>query len=192
MDVPLETIERAKAGNLQAREELLRAFAGPLRALVRRWGSPADPEDQLQELFAKVLRVLPQFEVAGAARLSTWIFTVAHRALLEQRRRPQLNVVPLEQATQIADQQCIHRTLEEEELRRRLEDAIAELPDEQRRVVVLAQIHHQPLEAIAKAEGIPIGTVKSRLHRARARLVSKLANALEEREGGRHVVTRRA
>ena len=192
MDVPLETIERAKAGNLQAREELLRAFAGPLRALVRRWGSPADPEDQLQELFAKVLRVLPQFEVAGAARLSTWIFTVAHRALLEQRRRPQLNVVPLEQATQIADQQCIHRVLEEGELRRRLEDAIAELPDEQRRVVVLAQIHHQPLEAIAEAEGIPIGTVKSRLHRARARLVSKLANALEEREGGRHVVTRRA
>src|SRR6516165_1888801 len=118
MDVPLETIERAKAGNLQAREELLRAFAGPLRALVRRWGSPADPEDQLQELFAKLLRVLPQFEVAGAARLSTWIFTVAHRALLEQRRRPQLNVVPLEQAKQIADQQCIHRTLEEEELRR--------------------------------------------------------------------------
>jgi len=192
MDVPLETIERAKAGNLQAREELLRAFAGPLRALVRRWGSPADPEDQLQELFAKVLRVLPQFEVAGAARLSTWIFTVAHRALLEQRRRPQLNVVPLEQAKQIADQQCIHRALEEGELRRRLEDAIAELPDEQRRVVVLAQIHHQPLEAIAEAEGIPIGTVKSRLHRARARLVSKLANALEEREGGRHVVTRRA
>src|SRR5215471_19140828 len=168
MDVPLETIERAKAGNLQAREELLRAFAGPLRALVRRWGSPADPEDQLQELFAKVLRVLPQFEVTGAARLSTWIFTVAHRALLEQRRRPQLNVVPLEQATQIADQQCIHRVLEEGELRRRLEEAIAE------------------------AEGIPIGTVKSRLHRARARLVSKLANALEEREGGRHVVTRRA
>src|SRR5215813_8931682 len=153
MDVPLETIERAKAGNLQAREELLRAFAGPLRALVRRWGNPADPEDQLQELFAKVLRVLPQFEVAGAARLSTWIFTVAHRALLEQRRRPQLNVVPLEQAKQIADQQCIHRALEEGELRRRLEDAIAELPDEQRRVVVLAQIHHQPLEAIAEVEG---------------------------------------
>jgi RNA polymerase sigma-70 factor, ECF subfamily len=192
MDVPLETIERAKAGNLQAREDLLRAFAGPLRALVRRWGSPADPEDQLQELFAKVLRVLPQFEIAGAARLSTWIFTVAHRALLEQRRRPQLAIVPLEHAKEIADHRCIHQALEQGELRRRLEDAIAELPDEQRRVILLAQIHHQPLEAIAEVEGIPIGTVKSRLHRARARLVSKLANVLEEREGGRHVVTRRA
>src|SRR5262249_51906504 len=109
MDVPLETIERAKAGDLRAREDLLRAFAGPLRALGRRWGSPADPEDQLQELFAKVLRVLPQFEVAGAARLSTWIFTVAHRALLEQRRRPRLTLVSLDQASQIADQRCIHQ-----------------------------------------------------------------------------------
>jgi RNA polymerase sigma-70 factor, ECF subfamily len=192
MDVPVETIERAKAGNLQAREDLLRAITGPLRALVRRWGNPADPEDQLQELFAKVLRVLPQFEIAGAARLSTWIFTVAHRTLLEQRRRPQLAVVPLEQAKQVADQRCIHQALEQGELRRRLEDAIADLPDEQRRVIVLAQIHHQPLEAIAEVEGIPIGTVKSRLHRARARLVSKLASVLEEPEGGRHVVTRRA
>ncbi len=192
MDIADETIERAKAGDLRAREELLRAFAGPLRSLVRRWGSSLDPEDQLQDLFAKVLRVLPRFEVGGAARLSTWIFTVAHRALLEERRRPRLTLVPLDQADDVADHRSIHQALEQGQLRRKLEDAIAQLPEDQRRVIVLAQIHHQPLDLIAQVEGIPIGTVKSRLHRARAQLISMLASTLEEVQGDAHVVTRRA
>jgi DNA-directed RNA polymerase specialized sigma24 family protein len=59
-------------------------------------------------------------------------------------------------------------------------------------VIVLAQIHHQPLDLIAQVEGIPIGTVKSRLHRARAHLISKLASTLDEVEGDADVVTRRA
>jgi len=176
---------------VRAREDLLRAFVAPLRALVRRWGNPADAEDQLQELCAKVLRVLPQFEIGGAARLSTWIFKVAHRALLEQRRRPRLALVSLDQADRVPDHRCTDQALEQWELRRKLEDAIAELTEEHRRVVILALIHHQPLHAIAEVEGIPIGTVKSRLHRARAQLLSKLANVLEEPEGGQHV-TRRA
>ncbi len=192
MDVPVETIQRAKEGDLRAREDLLRAFAGRLRALVRRWGNPADSEDQLQELFAKILRVLPQFEIGGTARLSTWVFTVAHRALLEQRRRPHLALVSLDEANEVADQRCIHEALEQGQIRRKLEKAISELPEEQRRVIVMAQIHHQPLETIAEVEGIPLGTVKSRLHRARAQLISKLANVLEDREGGRHAATRGA
>lgn len=185
-----ETIRRAKAGNLRAREELLRAFAGRLRALVRRWGSPMDPEDQLQGLFVKLLQVLPQFRLDGRTQLSTWVFTVAHRTLLEQRRRPQLAVVPLEHAEDLADERCPQQALEQAELRRKEDQAIAEPPDEQRRVLVLAQIHHQPLEAIANVERIPVGTVKSRLHRARARLVSTLAGVLEEGDGGQHVSRR--
>lgn len=51
-----------------------------------------------------------------------------------------------------------------------LEAAVASLPEPQRRVVVLHHLHDQPLEAIADAEGVPLGTVKSRLHRARNRL----------------------
>ncbi len=190
MNLPAETIRRAKAGDLRAREELLRTFAGRLRALVRRWGSPMDPEDQLQALFVKLLQVLPQFRLDGRAQLSTWVFTVAHRTLLEQRRRPRLAVVPLEHAEDVADQRCTQKALEQGELRRKVDRAIAELPDEQRRVLVLAQIHHQSLEAIADVEGIPLGTVKSRLHRARAELVSKLARALEQPEGEEHVSRR--
>jgi RNA polymerase sigma-70 factor (ECF subfamily) len=192
MEILDSTIERAKAGDLRAREDLLRAFAGPLRALVRRWGTSVDAEDQLQDLFAKILRVLPRFQTGGAARLSTWIFTVAHRALLEERRRPRLNFVPLDQADEVADHRSTHQALEQSQLRRKLEDAIAQLPEDQRRVILLAQIHHQPLDLIAQVEGIPIGTVKSRLHRARAQLISRLASTLDEVEGDADVVTRRA
>ncbi|HEY0840530.1 MAG TPA: sigma factor-like helix-turn-helix DNA-binding protein, partial [Vulgatibacter sp.] len=62
----------------------------------------------------------------------------------------------------------------------RLEAALARLPDVQRRTFLLAAVHGQPLEAIAAGDGVAVGTVKSRLHRARA----ELATILDLDEGG--------
>jgi len=184
------TLRRAQAGEAPAQTLFLRRCAGPLRALVRRMGARHESEDQLQELFVTLLQALPRFSPDGPATLATWVFAVGHRFLLAQRRKRKLELVPLEEspATQLADRAPGGEALvERRQLRERLEAAILKLPEEQRRVFLLAQVHEQPLERIAEAEELPLGTVKSRLHRARAALVLLLGDALEAPDkGGLH------
>lgn len=93
--------------------------------------------------------------------------------------------MPLDRADKVADSGPGGDALvERRELRERLERALGQLPEEQRRVFVLAQVHQQPLEQIAECEQLPLGTVKSRLHRARAALVLLLGGALDAPEEG--------
>lgn len=120
------------------------------------------PEDAYQEVWEKVLRALPGFDPGGPAALSTWITRVTHHHLVDRhrarRRRPDGDDDPdgLPAAAP-------HRYDD-------LEAAIATLPEAHRRVVVLHHLHEVPLEDLAAAEGVAIGTIKSRLHRARNRL----------------------
>lgn len=161
-------------------------------ALLKRSGI-ANLEDAVQEVLAKLLGVLPQFDPHGTARLTTWVFTVAHRWLLDQRKRRHLILVSLDEAAAIADPRPgPDRLVEHKQLADALEVAISRLPDEQRRVFLLAQIHQQPMEELARTEGVPIGTIKSRLHRARAQLVALLGSRLRDVEGDNHASPRRA
>jgi len=148
---------------------------------VRRTCLGADPEDLTQALLAHLLVVLPQFDPEdGRATLTTWVFTIANRWLIDQRRRRQLELVPLNEAELVRDPAPspeAHRAATE--LRGALEQAIATLPEAQRRSFVMAHVHDQPLEALAQAEGVPLGTIKSRLFRARAALAKLLGPALD-------------
>lgn len=120
------------------------------------------PEDAHQEIWEKVFRALPGFDPGGSAAVNTWITRIAHHHLVDRhrarRRRPDadadLDAVPAPDAPRYDD----------------LEAALAALPEDLRRVVVLHHLHETPLDALALAEGVPVGTVKSRLHRARTRL----------------------
>lgn len=158
---------------------------GPhVAGLLRRLGNRAEKDDELQALFEHLLKVLPKFDPEGPAQLSTWVFTVSHRWLLMQKRKRGLTWVPLDEArpvesTSVRGDAYTH----ERQLQALLEVAVQKLSEEQRRVFVLAQCHHQPLEAIAEAEGVPLGTVKSRLHRARAELLLNLRPALVPEKG---------
>jgi RNA polymerase sigma-70 factor (ECF subfamily) len=181
MDLPAQILGRAKAGDPAAQAEVLRRALGPVRALIHRLGFPTDKEDQLQDALHHLLRALPGFDPAGSAAFGTWAFTVVYRWLLMQRRRRHLDLVPLEQAREVADRgEGADVLLERRELGRLLERAVAELPLAQRRVFVMAQVHGVPLQDVAEAEGLPLGTVKSRLHRARAELALRLGPALDE------------
>lgn len=189
MELDPLTLARAQRGEPRAQEAFLLRYARPLRALVARAGAPGrDPDDALQDLFIKLLAVLPQFKADGPASLSTWVFTVAHRALLESRRKKHLELVELDDAVHPVDPAPRpDAVLERRELSLRLEAALATLPLPMRRVWVLARVNGQSLEAIATAEGIELGTVKSRLHRARALLVLALRADGHEGEGGTDV-----
>src|SRR5262249_3443025 len=119
---------------------------------------------------------LPEFDPAGPGTLSTWVFAVAHRWVIDQRRRRHLSLASLEEASGVEDPRPdAERTAEGRQLAGALERALAELPDAQRRRFLRAQVQGQPLEAIASVEGAAGGTIKSRLHRARAQLAQALA-----------------
>jgi RNA polymerase sigma-70 factor (ECF subfamily) len=131
--------------------------------------------DLVQETFVRVLRALPAFDLAGPASLSTWMLTIATRVALNELRRPE--------ATTLADEPPASSGGGDDRpdaslARRRLAAAIArgvaELPDAQRAVFVLREYHDLDYADIASALELDVGTVKSRLSRARAALRAHL------------------
>lgn len=146
-------------------------FGGLVWAICRRLDP--DPEDAYQEVWEKVLR--GRYDPAGTASPSTWIATIAHRHLVDRHRRRRVRGEAAEQDELLDTSPLAPEALSAAAGRRRLEAALAELPDAHRRVVVLHHLHELSLEEIALGEGIPVGTVKSRLHRARAALAERLA-----------------
>jgi RNA polymerase sigma-70 factor (ECF subfamily) len=174
-----ETLARAQLGDRDAFRALYERYADVVYAFVRRMlGDDAAAEDALQDTFLRVARSLASFRIDGPAALSTWILTIARRAALTPRRPPP--AAPLrEPATGPAP-------VELAAVRRRLEDALGALSPEQREVFVLRELSQLSYEEIAAAVGVDVGTVRSRLHRARAALQASLADLLDrQREDGR-------
>ena len=116
---------------------------------------------------------LSRFDPDGRASLRTWLVTIAHRHLVDRHRRRRVRGDVLEMRD-LPVSSGVEERLDRGRRQARLEAALARLPEAQRRVVVLHHLHGQPLEDIALAEGIALGTVKSRLHRARGRLADLL------------------
>jgi RNA polymerase sigma-70 factor (ECF subfamily) len=130
-----------------------------------------------QEVLRKVLEQLPRFDPEGPGQLTTWAFVIAHRMVLDLRKRRHLSLASLEEAVEVPDLRVsLEAGVERGELRTAIEAAIGRLPEAQRRIFVLAEVHDQPLEAIAEVEGVPVGTVKSRIARGRTQLAETLGN----------------
>ncbi|MFZ5482540.1 MAG: RNA polymerase sigma factor [Myxococcota bacterium] len=121
------------------------------------------PEDAYQEAWEKVLRALPSFDEGGPARVSTWITRITHRHLVDRHRRRLVRGEPTDDDVDALPALA--------PVTGDLEEALAALPEAHRRVVVLHHLYELSVEEIAASEGVPEGTVKSRLHRARNRLV---------------------
>jgi len=184
-ELNVELVLRAQRGDRQAQTQVLKRYAAVLYQVVRRIAGPHDAESMTQGVLEQVLVALPKFEVNGSASLTTWVFTVAHHFLIDDLRRARPVLVPVSQAAQVEDERVDPlKDAWRSQVRDALEVAIGQLPDDQRRVFVLVHLHEHPLEAVAAAEGVPLGTVKSRLFRARA----KLAHALGPhfKRGGDH------
>ena len=174
-----ETLARAQMGDRDAFRALYERYADVVYAFVRRMlGDDAAAEDALQDTFLRVARSLPSFRVDGPAALSTWILTIARRAALTPRRPPP--TVPLR------EREVAPAPVELGAVRRRLEDALGALSPEQRAVFVLRELSQLSYDEIAVAVGADVGTVRSRLHRARAALQAALGDLLDGKsEDGR-------
>ena len=178
------TLRRAQRGDQRAWRDLVERFQRPVHALIWRLlagRSRHRVEDLTQETFVRVLRALPRFDPAGPASLSTWILTIATRLTLNELRRPE--------PTGLDDEPAAAERTDADAERRRLGAAIANgvatLPDAQRAVLVLREYHDLDYAEIADVLELDVGTVKSRLSRARAALRDHLTNALPELGGRR-------
>lgn len=173
------TLERAKRGEPAACTALVRRYQQAVGALVSRMLTPsgrrAAIEDVAQETFLRVFRALADWGPHGGARLSTWILTIATRAAIDElRRRPPGE--PLADAAHA----MLPPAVELRALGRAIERALGELAPEYRAVFVLREFHELSYDEIGHALDVDVGTVKSRLSRARAALRAALAEVHDE------------
>lgn len=173
-----EVIERCKAGDPVAFRAFVVRYERMVFAVISRIaGGGAQVEDLAQETFLRAYRAFPAFDVDGAARVSTWLLTIAVRLALNAQKHAmhRKGTAPLREALNVRDA----TTPEAESARRELGLAIAraagDLPADQRAAFVLAEFHGFSLAEIAGVLEIPEATVKTRLFRARAHLRERLA-----------------
>src|SRR5258708_18989623 len=144
-------------------------------------------EDLVQEAFIRALAVRGQLR--GASRALPWLLSIIRSRHLEKARRAQRRLELVDEEGELADPPV--GNLEEELLRGVLSDEVARaltaLPEEQRTCVWLCDVEGLSYADIAEVVGCPVGTVRSRIARARARLMESLAAYAQERgiRGGR-------
>ncbi len=183
-------VRRLRARDERAFRELVEGYQDRVFSLILRMiGSRAEAEDLAQEVFVTVFKSIDQFR--GDAKLSTWLYRVAvnhckNRVKYLARRYDRATGVLDETAERVAAAQggrpvaagrieSPDRALEGKQLDRLVQAAIAALEEDHRLVVVLRDIEELSYEDICAITGLPEGTVKSRLHRARLALKEKLA-----------------
>jgi len=157
-----------------------RLFNGVARML----GSASDAEDVLQESFLQAYRKLSTFRECSS--FYTWIYRIAINAAINLRRKERRNLTLSEHAqfnerlVTDSDSAPAHR-LEQSEDVREIQDGLNQLSDEHRNILVLREIEGMSYEDISEILAMPIGTVRSRLHRARLQLRDCLIARQEQR-----------
>jgi RNA polymerase sigma-70 factor (ECF subfamily) len=168
-----ELVRRFAAGELRALHEVYARYAGPVYTVaLARLGDRHLAEEAVQDTFVKAWRAAASFDVERP--LSPWLYEIARRSAADIARRERRRsataalppTMPAEDAVSLAD------TWEAWEVRCALRD----LPGEERELLRLTHYLGLSQSQIAERLGIPLGTVKSRVHRAHHRLADRLAH----------------
>jgi RNA polymerase sigma-70 factor (ECF subfamily) len=170
------TLRRAQQGDQAAWRRVIDTFHPRIHALVWRMcgvSRRARVDDLVQDTHVRVLRALIGFDPRGPASLSTWILTIATRVVLNDARRAAELGLPDEPVASPAPSPSAQ--LERARLGAAIADAVAALPPDQRAVLVLTEYEGLAQADIAAALDIEVGTVKSRLSRARAAVRATLS-----------------
>jgi RNA polymerase sigma-70 factor (ECF subfamily) len=181
-----EVVLHALRGHEAAAREIVRRFERPVYNLVARMvRDAATAEDLAQDTFLKVFRSLGTFD--PRLRLSSWILKIAHNTAIDHLRRARLQPLPLEPAGEeeksaadaIEDLAAVwpDRAVERSRLAEAVDRALDALRPEYRAALTLR--YHEDLDyaEIAAILEVPLGTVKTFLHRARIAMAAELARA---------------
>jgi RNA polymerase sigma-70 factor (ECF subfamily) len=173
LDEPAQLAARMRDGDAGAFTAWVRTQHDLVYRLCRRLvADRGDAEDAVQDTFVRAWRNAPQLRDPDAHR--AWVCRIARRVCADRARRP-LPRDPVAPDAVAADQRAPDEALAAEQLRAQVTAAIDRLKPKHRIVLVLREIDGFDYDAIADALDLPLGTVESRLHRARA----ELARALE-------------
>jgi RNA polymerase sigma-70 factor, ECF subfamily len=179
----------ARSGSEKAYRELLDRYQRPVFSLIYRMVRDRElAEDLAQETFVKVFNHLDSYN--PKYKFSSWIFKIASNLSIDSMRRKELQTVSLDgsrnatsaaevEATQIAvasKDENPEEFLEAKELGEEIERAISLLRPEYRTAILLRHVEGRPYEEIAEVMEVPLGTVKTFIHRARGELRETLAH----------------
>jgi len=187
MTTDSELVASALKGSQDAFRELVVRFERPVYSLIARMvQDPATAEDLAQESFVKAYRSLRSYD--PSRKLSSWLFKIAHNTTIDHLRRNAPETVSLEAppdhedgrgglAAVLADGSVEDpaAAAERRDMARSLERAIARLRPEYRESVVLFYIEGASYQEICEVTGLPLGTVKTNLHRARKELAQEMS-----------------
>jgi RNA polymerase sigma-70 factor, ECF subfamily len=187
-----EVVLLARSGQEAAYRELIRRYERPVFALLFRMVRDRElAEDLAQETFVKALNAIESYR--PEFKFSSWIFKIGNNAAIDHLRRRELDTLSLDgsphaetpeamQATALqlgARQESPLDTVEAKELGGAIEAAIASLRPEYRSCILLRHVEGRPYEEIAEILNLPLGTVKTYIHRARNELRQSLAHLKE-------------
>jgi RNA polymerase sigma-70 factor (ECF subfamily) len=169
-------VQRVQQGDRRAFDQLVQRYQHKVLKLVMRYvRNHAEAEDVAQEAFLKAYRAIQSFR--GDSAFYTWIYRIsintAKNALVAAKRRPLDYDLDLQDAEQVErsgrlrDDATPESLLLTDEIRETVDGAIAALPEDLRRAVILREYDGLSYEEIAEAMGCPVGTVRSRIFRAR-------------------------
>lgn len=188
-----EVVRHAVQGREAAYRELIRRYQRPVFSLVYRMVRDRElAEDLAQETFIKVLNAIDSYR--PEFKFSSWIFKIANNAAIDHLRRRSLNTLSLDGSPHASTPDAIEATtlqigdgaesqldaVAARELGEQIEAAIGQLRPEYRSCIILRHVDGRPYEEIAEMLDLPLGTVKTYIHRARNELRILLAATRDE------------
>lgn len=194
-EVDAELVARVQNGDKRAFDLLVLKYQRKvIRLLSRMVRNPGDVEDVAQEAFIKAYRALPQFR--GESAFYTWLYRIAINTARNwqaaQNRRP--NTISstendegetFEQVDNLIDINTPEAMVASKQIVETVNAAIAELPEDLRTAIVLREIEGMSYDDIAQSMNCPIGTVRSRIFRAREAIAAQLRPILNSDSGRR-------
>lgn len=188
-EIDQKLVERAQSGDKRAFELLVAKYQRKLGRLLSRFiRDPAEVEDVSQEAFIKAYRALPSFR--GDSAFYTWLYriginTAKNYLVAQGRRAPTSTEYDSEEAEtfddgdQLRDINTPENLLLSKQIGETVNAAMEALPEELRTAIMLRELEGLSYEEIAKIMDCPIGTVRSRIFRAREAVATKLRPLLE-------------
>jgi len=194
-DIDQQLVERAQGGDKQAFDLLVSKYQRKLGRLLSRFiRDPGEVEDVAQEAFIKAYRALPSFR--GDSAFYTWLYriginTAKNYLVALGRRAPTTTEFDADEAEsfedgeQLRDINTPESVLASKEIAATVQKAMEDLPDELRTAIELREIEGLSYEEIASIMNCPIGTVRSRIFRAREAIAARLRPLVDARKDKR-------
>ncbi|MDR9405876.1 MAG: RNA polymerase sigma factor RpoE [Spiribacter sp.] len=184
-----ELVERVQAGDKRAFDELVLKYQHKLVKLISRYvHDHAEALDVSQEAFIKAYRALPRFR--GDSSFYTWLYRIgintAKNHLVSQGRRPPDSDIDAQDAerydieSRLKDQESPEALAQRDQVQETVMAAIDDLPDDLRTAIVLREFEGLTYDEIAQAMDCPIGTVRSRIFRAREAIDKRLRPLIDD------------